>query len=107
VVKWRWRKKSFKNVFSSQNIEFPFFKRDRLLEIFLPFSFFSMLLFLRPISLLRMKSGIFEIFEEKTIFSNFLSNRMEVDTPRLMKLGELWKIYRRCMHTPEWPYAHQ
>jgi hypothetical protein len=32
--------------------------------------------------------GVFETFEEKTnLFSNFLSNGMEVATPRFMKLG--------------------
>jgi hypothetical protein len=36
-------RKSFENVFSSQNIQFPFFKRERLLELFF-LSFFPMLL---------------------------------------------------------------
>jgi hypothetical protein len=35
-------RKSFENVFSSQNIEFPFIKRETF-GAFLPFSFFSML----------------------------------------------------------------
>jgi hypothetical protein len=48
-----------------------------------------------------MNSRIFEMSEEKTIFSNFLSNGMEVVTPRFMKLGELQKIYWWWMHTPE------
>jgi hypothetical protein len=40
--------KVLKNVFSSQNIAFPFFKRGRLLELLFIFLilFFSMLLFL-------------------------------------------------------------
>jgi hypothetical protein len=62
--------KSFENIFSSQNIEFSFFKRERLLELFF-LSLFSMLLFLFflcSVSLLRMNSGIFEMCEEKTIF---------------------------------------
>jgi hypothetical protein len=68
---------------------------------------FLSLFFLCFVSLLRMNSRIFEMFEEKTFFSNFLSNGMEVATPRFMKLEELWKIYRRWMHTPEWTYACQ
>jgi hypothetical protein len=73
-------------------------------------SFFSMLLFslffLFSISLLRMNLGISEMFEEK-FFSNFLSNGMEVATPKFMKSGELQKIYRRWMYTLEWTYARQ
>jgi hypothetical protein len=62
--------------------------KERLLELF-----FLSLFFLCSVFLLRMNSGIFEMFEERTnVFSNFLSNGMEVDTPRFMKLGELWKI---------------
>jgi hypothetical protein len=53
-----------------------------------------------------MNSGIFEMFEEK-IISNFLSNGMEVATPRFIKLGELQKIYWWWMHTLEWTYARQ
>jgi hypothetical protein len=53
-----------------------------------------------------MNLGISEMFEEK-FFSNFLSNGMEVATPKLMKSGELQKIYRRWMYTPEWTYARQ
>jgi hypothetical protein len=94
--------KSFENVFSSQNIEFPFFKRERLLELF--FLSLFLFLFLCSVSLLKKNSGIFEMFEEK-IISSFLSNGMEVTKPRFMKLGELRKIYRRWMHTPEWAYA--
>jgi hypothetical protein len=62
--------KSFENIFSSQNIECPFFKRERLLELFFlsPFFYASFsLFFLFSVSLLRMNSGIFEMFEEKTI----------------------------------------
>jgi hypothetical protein len=43
----------------------------------------------------------------KQFFSNFLSNGIEVATPRFMKLGELQKNYWRWMHTPEWTYARQ
>jgi hypothetical protein len=71
------------------------------------YAFFSLFLLLCSISLLRMNSGIFEIFEDKTIFSNFLSNGLEVATPRFVKLGELWKIYRRWIYTSEWTYARQ
>jgi hypothetical protein len=99
-------------MFSYQNIEYPFFKRERLLELFLlsffflSFFFSLFLFFLCSVSLLRMNSGIFEMFEEK-IISNFLSNGMEVATPRFIKLGELQKIYRWWMHTLEWTYARQ
>jgi hypothetical protein len=78
-------------------LNFPFSK-ERLLEL-LFLSLFSMLLFSLffrcSVSLFRMSSGIFEMFEEKTIFLNFHSNGMEVATPRFMKLGELRKIYQR------------
>jgi hypothetical protein len=67
----------------------------------------SLSFFLCSVSLLRMNLGIFEMFEEKTFFSNFLSNGMEVATPRFVKLGELRKIYRSWMHTSEWTYACQ
>jgi hypothetical protein len=73
---------------------------------FLPFSF-CLSLFLCFVSLLRINSGIFEMFEEKTKKSNFLSNGMEVATPRFIKLGELRKIYWRWVHTLEWTYARQ
>jgi hypothetical protein len=69
----RLTRKSFENVFSSQHIEFPFFKTERLLELFF-LSLFSMLffsLFLCSDSLLRMNSRIFEMFEEKKIQTFF------------------------------------
>jgi hypothetical protein len=88
VVKWRGgnglTRESFENVFSPQNIEFPFFRRERLLELFFLSPFFYApfcLFFPRSISLLMMNSGIFQMFEEKTIFLKFLSNGMEVATP--------------------------
>jgi hypothetical protein len=44
VVKWKGRngltRKSFENIFSSEKLEFPFFKRERLLEIFFLSLFF-------------------------------------------------------------------
>jgi hypothetical protein len=52
-----------------------------------------------------MNSGIFAMFEDKTIFSIFLSNGMEVAISRFIKLGELQKIYRWWMHNIEWTYA--
>jgi hypothetical protein len=51
-----------------------------------------------------MNLGFFEMFDEN-FFPKFLSNGMEVATPRFMKLRELWKIYRWWMYTPEWTYA--
>jgi hypothetical protein len=54
-----------------------------------------------------MNLGIFEMFEKKVIFSNFLSNGIEVATSRFMKLRELRKIYWRWMHTLEWTYTRQ
>jgi hypothetical protein len=59
------------------------------------------------VSLLRMNSKIFEMFEEKIIFSNFLSNRIEVAPPKFILLGELQKIYQQWMHTQEWTCARQ
>jgi hypothetical protein len=59
---------NFFKMFSPLNIlNSPFFKRERLLELFFLSLFLSMLLFLFflcSISLLRMNSGIFEMFEE-------------------------------------------
>jgi hypothetical protein len=56
----------------SQNIEFPFFKREREFCSFSSFLFFFYasfsLFFLCSVSLLRMNLGIFEMFEEKTNF---------------------------------------
>jgi hypothetical protein len=98
-------------MFSPLKVSNSLISKERGFCSFSSFLFFSMLLspsfFLFSVSLLRMNSGIFKMFEEKTFFSNVLSNGMEVATPRFMKLGELRKIYRRWIHTLEWTYACQ
>jgi hypothetical protein len=105
--------KSFENLFSSQSIEFPFFKRERLFELFfLCFFFyasFSFSFFLCSVSLLRMNSGIFEMFEVKTIFfqiykiGGVMENlsvvdaypRMDLCTPIIFFSEASSKIWRR------------
>jgi hypothetical protein len=100
VVKWRGRKWTHTEKFkkcSLLKILNSLFSKERLLELFF-LSFFSMLLFLSlflcSVSLLSMNSGIFEMFEEKTFFSNFVSNGMKVATPRFMNIEELRIISR-------------
>jgi hypothetical protein len=73
-------------IFSPLKILNSTFQKRETFGAFLPFSLFFYasfsLFFLCSISLLRMNSGIFEMFEEKTIFSNFLSNGMDLCMPR-------------------------
>jgi hypothetical protein len=88
----------------------PFLK-ERLLELFF-ISLFFLCFFSLFFSMLHLfiedeLRDFWNVWGENNFFANFLSNGMEVATPRFMKLGELWKIYCRWMHTLEWAYARQ
>jgi hypothetical protein len=80
------------------------FSKEKVFWRFSSFLFFASFSFFLCSFLFRMNLGFFEMFDEN-FFPKFLSNGMEVATPRFMKLKELWKIYRWWMYTPEWTYA--
>jgi hypothetical protein len=106
VVKWRGRKwtyteKFWKCLLLSKYWILLFQKRETF-GAFLPFSFF-LCFFFSLFSMLRLfiddeLRDFWNVWGENNFF-NFLSNGMEVATPRFMKLGELQKNYRRWMHT--------